>query len=90
MSGTIKSLEDETAKLMETTKTDKEQLNGEIKDKQAKLSSTIDTVSELKMKIIEITNESMGLINEKTALLQTISSKVRNDKYFTFFICPLE
>ena len=76
MTATMRGLEDEKSKLMATTKAEKEQLTIEIKEGQAKLASTNDTVSNLQTKIIEVTNQSMGLINEKTALLQTISSKV--------------
>ena len=76
MIATVKSLEDERSKLIETTKTETEQLKVEIEEKQAKLASTNDTVSKLQMKIIGVTNQSMDLINEKTTLMQTISSKV--------------
>ena len=76
MIATVKSLEDERSKLIETTITEKEQLKVEIEEKQAKLASTNDTVSKLQMKIIGVTNQSMDLINEKTTLMQTISSKV--------------
>ena len=80
MTATMKGLEDEKSKLMATTKAEKEQLKKEVKEGQAKLATTNETVSNLQMKIIEVTNQSMGLINEKTAMLQTISSMARKNR----------
>ena len=77
MAESIKTLETEKSQLIDTTKQEVDQLRSKIKEEQTKLASSNETVSDLRAKIIKATNQSMELMDEKHTILQTISSKVK-------------